>query len=321
MSGQTTLKRTLQIVGVVVVAVAVVVLAALAYVHANPPVVGAGQTPGYQAQSLGEEIDEAAVPGSEDEVVAAPQTPAAGTSVASTARLLTALGGTSLVRATTGPCPETLAALSTSLDGGATWADETLSDFLPLVALSRLADLGDGAFVALGSNPTDCGQRVAFSTPTAEATWNEYPAGNLWQVDPGDTAVVITSTGMRTSPGCAVARLEVGVDGRVAVLCQDTSVATSFDEGQTWTRGGTFPGADALAVTATGVLVGAVGVPGCEGVEVTSLDPLLNPAGSVCVAATAAAGQTAIAAAPDGPVWMWAGEVIRRSDDGGTTWR
>ena len=303
-------------IGIAALAVLALVLAVMAYVHANPPVRGVGETPGYTAQSVGPqsepEVQEA------EEVAPAPVAPA---TVAPASRLLTALGGETIMRATTGACPEAVAGLALSSNGGETWVPQDVGSSVGLSAPTRLADIGNGSVALLGANPNNCAEQVAAVGVAARGAWSAYGVQNLWRVAPEDPTRLLGPGGVTRTPGCEVARFSVAAGGRLAVVCADTSLAVSADGGLNWEHADPHPGADSVVATDAAVVVAAVEVPGCGGVQITSLDAGLAPTAAVCVPAEGVGqGATALSAAPDGVLWMSMGDAIVRSRDGGQTW-
>lgn len=297
--------------------------------HVRQPVAAAGQTPGYAAQSLGLDDSTSADPTSPDEDEPAAEDPAtegqaaaqAPTTVAGSSRLLTAFDQGLLVRGLSGSCPDAASVVETSFDGGQTWAGQDLTASLPLAATSRLIDLRNGTVVVLGANVNDCAQPLAFVSGLGSGEWFEHPAGELWRVDTEDASIVHTRGGAAVAPGCEVSQLDTGSAGVGAVLCRDSSVAVTADGGASWNHGPGIAGANSVALMGASPVVAAVEVPGCSGVQVTPLGAGLDPAESTCVAAEVGPEGTALASAPDGSLWLWAGESVFMSTDGGATWQ
>jgi hypothetical protein len=61
---------------------------------------------------------------------------------------------------------------------------------------------------------------------------------------------------------------------------------------------------------------------GCAGVALADISERGKPAAVVkaCLPTTVKPGRTALAAADDGTIWIWAGDALTRSADGGATW-
>jgi len=82
----------------------------------------------------------------------------------------------------------------------------------------------------------------------------------------------------------------------------------------------TVPGVVALAAAPGGYVVALAAVEGCAGVQAAPLSPALElGALGECVASTAGPGTTTLAAGGD-VLWIWSGDFVARSTDGGASW-
>lgn len=95
---------------------------------------------------------------------------------------------------------------------------------------------------------------------------------------------------------------------------------TTTDGGVKWSTAISVPGAVALDASARGS-VGAVAAQGTRaGTSVVTLTDGVPSALVGCMGESVPAGQTALAAASDDALWLWAGENFAQSTDGGETW-
>lgn len=313
--------RVLGILLILLLTVAVVTLAVMSLRPTRHSVQSAGETPGFDSsEQSSNNTAQSDLPQS-GKPVPSPAPPAFA--VADAGRVLAALSSDSLARAATGPCPVTPAVVETSSDAGQTWAAADLSSETPLVSITRLAGGQGGSIVALGVNPSDCKGMTSATGYIGSTEWSDFDGSGFWHVNAGDRTQVVESGGASGSPGCEVARLSVGSDDSLAALCRDGELKTSSDSAATWTAiGNPFVGSDSLASDAAGDLfVVSVGVEGCDGVKISHVKNGSLEVGGTCVPAPGVSGgQTAISVAPDGTVWLWAGDVLVRSADSGATW-
>ncbi len=238
-------------------------------------------------------------------------------------RILTALDASTLWRATTGDCPAATANPELSTDAGETWtaldasADTDSSSILSITISSE----SEASMVTLTA--ADCTpQRV--TTFVAGDQWQEYPdrVGADWYVDPADRASVHSPAGLFAAPCSAVIALAPRTNSTAALLCSDGSLFRTGDGAATYGPGVALPGAANLTVSDDGYIIVATEQAGCAGAQllVTSdeLEGALTPSG--CREAGVTPSDLAVASA-DGIFWLWAGDVVSSSSDGGTTWQ
>jgi hypothetical protein len=239
------------------------------------------------------------------------------------ARILSAFSSSAVWRATTGACPGAQASPELSTNGGATWtasdasADTGASSILVINAISE----SQASLVTLSA--TDCAPQL-LATYVAGAQWAEQPhrLAKNWYLNPSNRAVLTSPSGQHVAPCSAVIGLVSRSDTIAGALCSDGTFARTGDGGASWGPATLVPGAVNLAVNDDGYLLAAAGQPGCSGVKVLStleaFDGVITSAG--CREATFSAGEVALASA-DGIVWLWAGDSMSKSSDGGVTWQ
>ena len=310
---------------IAVLAVITVALAALALGRNREPVKGVGETPGYTQQSIGAPIEDsqsqadggtessdATNPGGDQPFVAQP----AG-------RVLAAFESNFLMRGASGPCPGTPVVVETTFDGGQTWVPQDLSSVFNMSSLARIVDVGNGAVSAVGWNPDDCSIPAAAVAVQGVSPWEAFEAQNFWRINSADPTTLLGPAGTTAQPGCTAVQLSVGAGERLAVLCQDATVTASLDLGQSWVRTeAPLGGADAIVTGSSNTYVGSVGVESCDGVQITTLDDGMAIVSQSCAGTGAGAvqGQVALATSYDGRMWLWAGDTLLNSADGGQNW-
>ncbi|MFB6609731.1 hypothetical protein ACFCVO_05400 [Agromyces sp. NPDC056379] len=248
-----------------------------------------------------------------------PEVTATPTTVGS--RVLASLDANTAVRASVTTCP-TPTSIEVTADGGATWEAFTADR---IAAVQRIT-VGADAFIGM------LGLAVEGCTPTFErsfvggAAWEAAPgeAASSWYVDASNRGVLHTPTGDRSAPCAAAVQIAVVDQLAAGVLCDDGTLHATADAGVNWMPPISMPGAGAIAAGGSGYLVVDLHPDECAGarlIEVSiAVGGLSHGAAGACLTATAAAGEVAISTAADGTTWLWAGDALGRTDDGGTTW-
>jgi hypothetical protein len=303
-----TLSRTTLITVVAVVAVLVVVdvlLVALALGRTAPEQNGpAGPIPTFTSTP---DTTETARPSASADADAA-STAQAGR------RLLAAVDGQEAWRASGGSCGGPRPVLEHSVDGGATWVPVGLgTDVGSLMAirassseLSILAGVGD-----------DC-TTTPRTSADAGATWN---AGA-----PGAAGAGISTDGVVLSKGTVQAPCSDPIEAfqgqQTAVVICDGQLEWRTGE-QAWVDV-PMGGVRSIAVDGSEYTLARVDVASCDGVQLVTM-----PAAGVTPSTPVTPVGCADGADTDGTVtidragqdvWLWDGETVRVSSDGGATW-
>ncbi len=308
-----TKRRWFTALGIGLLAVLTVVLVLIAMRSSKPVVATAGDTPGYvevaQSAPLAEPEETEEVP--EPEEPGHYQVPALG-------RVLAASDNETAYRSQGGPCPNTPANLEVTRDGGATWSAVNAGE--ELSGISRILARTEGYVLAVAQLSGNCSQTVVAQSYGFGDYWEIAEGGEqtTWYVhaDDGET-VNAPDVGPVAAP-CPVARLTSLSAGSALALCQDGSLAVTGDSGLSWSHSDVFPGSQSVTVSADTYLLAQSGLDNCDGTQVSRLAGDLTVESGVCVPAT---GEAAIAGNATGAVWLWAGDAILRSPDGGLTWQ
>ena len=247
----------------------------------------------------------------------------AATATVTPTRLLAALDASTAWRASTGACPAASADPELTTDSGATWESFNASSETDASSILAINVIDDTETSLVTLDVADCAPQLV-STFVTGNQWKAYPerAAAEWYVDPATPATVHSPSGDAVAPCTGVATLAATDDSSAAVLCADATVFTTQDAGATWSAPTSVPGAAALAVTTDGYEVAVANPVDCVGVSLfkVSVDGVLDATARACLAATVSPGETAVSAAEDGTLWLWAGDAFARSTDGGTSW-
>lgn len=238
---------------------------------------------------------------------AEPSGPSAGVRLV---RWIDAVSPDEVWRATAATCPAN-SEIERSVDGGATW---TLLN--SPASVTRLnAQQPDEAFV-VGTAGRDC--ETSFWSTENASTWDEQ-SGSLsvaWYLEDDGVHSPAGSQDVPCSGPAADLTARTQTEG--AVLCSDGSVHSTDDGGEEWAEVGTQPGAVALALADDAYVVAAHGVEDCSGVSIVEVADAPEVRGCA-EGADAAPGQVAIAALDD-RLWVWTGDQVLASGNGGAEW-
>lgn len=231
-------------------------------------------------------------------------------------RLIAVASPTEAWRSTSTDCSAPTV-LEHTLDAGTTW-QEVPSEVAPI---TRLRLLDDGTLVAIGGGP-DCVPTYR-STATDGASWvteDQFLQGS-WYVVPGDRTTLVTPLGEVAAPCTGPATDLAALDAeRAAVLCADGSVDVSGDAGVTWTPAALSGTAAAVGAEVERFILAGT-TPACDGVGITFLDPTGAAVGGVSgCAATPLDAQPVAVGSIVGAAWLWVGDEVLTSVDGGVTW-
>ncbi|TFC32021.1 hypothetical protein E3O53_12090 [Cryobacterium sp. TMT2-18-3] len=247
----------------------------------------------------------------------------AATATVAPTRLLAALDSSTAWRASTSACPAASADPELTTDSGATWESFNASIETDASSILAISVTDDTEMSLVTLDIADCAPQLV-STFVAGDQWRAYPerVAAEWYIDPSTPDTVHSPSGDAAAPCATVATLAATDDSSAAILCTDASVFTTTDAGATWSAPASIPGAAALTATADGYGVAVANSAGCVGVALVTVSAAggLDTTARACLAATVIPGETAVTAAEDGTLWLWAGDAFARSTDGGQSW-
>lgn len=237
----------------------------------------------------------------------------AGTAAAAAHHLLSAVSGLEAWRASSASCDGAQAVLEHSTDGGRSWQTVALGDGVRTISGMRATVAGLSVLVGVGDA---CTPEVR-TTTDGGGTWNDGEAG---AAGAGITANGIV-LGSRTEQSPCADPVDAFRGNRTTVVICD---------GQLEWREGTgawvalpLGGVRAVAVDGDSYTLARIGTQSCGGVQIETM-----PAAGV----TSSTRPTPVGcddASTDGPialdragahVWVWAGDRVKVSTDGGATW-
>ena len=235
-------------------------------------------------------------------------------------RLLFAASDREAWRATVGDC-KTSGTVERSTDGGTTWRRAVESGLAPIVRLG-LDEAGN--IYTIGGTGQECSTLyAAYTTDGAVAETTDNPM-NLWFSRPKDRDQIYSPRNNKAAP-CDASHV-VGMSSltvsEALVICTDGSAMVTSDSGESWEEADQLPGT--MAVGSGGGRYWIAGIAAkCDGISVRSLASSkgeLTPGPSRCAPASkVTAGRVAIDVS-DKTIWVWAGQKVRTSTDGGETW-
>ena len=250
--------------------------------------------------------------------------PTATSPAAVPTRILSAFNATTAWRATTGACPATAASPQLSTDSGITWKTTDATGATKVTALQRIIVGSPASATMIGFSQVGCAPELV-KTFVSGRNFASYPKelASVWFVNPATRGSVHSPSGDRSAPCSTVVAIAPSDLKSAAVLCADHTVYATSDAAASWTPPIPVPGASNLAVSAQGYLVTAAADSRCAGVRLVTLagNPLAATS-TACLPLAAAppADQVAVSQA-SGTLWVWAGDSLKRSSDGGATWQ
>jgi hypothetical protein len=237
-------------------------------------------------------------------------------------RVLAALDGSTAWRASTGPCPATTASPQITTDGGANWKPTDAAGPTGASSILRISVESAKQASAITLASQGCTPEY-IRTYVAGDNWATYPdqlAGS-WYVDASKRSVVHTPNGDVQAPCPTVIDVAVRDSANAAVLCANHVVHATGNGGAAWGPAVAVAGSVAISPAGNGYLLAVTDRQGCAGIATTSFDGGTGLAAGGC-ATSAKPPAGAVALANGGStVWLWSGDTVVKSTDGGVTWR
>jgi hypothetical protein len=124
-----------------------------------------------------------------------------------------------------------------------------------------------------------------------------------------------------TAPCGSMVGLAAKDASNAAVLCADHGIYRTSDAGVSWSGPLIVIGSVALTATAEGYATAATSLAGCAGIAVSRFDAAVGGATLAgCLATSTPQPGTVAVASGGSTLWLWAGDLLARSSDGGSTW-
>ena len=219
-----------------------------------------------------------------------------------------------LFRAPTPACGAGDGLVQYSFDDGQSWQTASFTD-VPGAAVRHI-DASDPEVIRVTFLDQNCEVQGARSY-TNGVGWEPDPTPLLEWTLQGDSASLVTNTGQVTVP-CPVVSVS-GAGNSGIVLCEDAHALITNDSGATWSDPVLFDAAYAVASSNDSAFVVAAGGNDCVGVTVATLSVDGPGEPGACAPIEAAPAQVVMATG-NGVSYVWAGDDILRSPDGGISW-
>jgi hypothetical protein len=208
-----------------------------------------------------------------------------------------------------------------STDGGASWKGIVRSGSAPIVLLG--AEPGGDLFTIGGTGQTCSIRSMAYAGDGTVLASSTSPA-NVWFSTPHDRDEINGPGGTQATPckGHVVGLAPLN-PSRAVVICDSGAAMSSRNSGNSWRELARIP--NTLAVSAgSGRYWLASTSEGCDGVTVQSVTEksgALSRGRTRCARGLdAAGGQVAFDVTGGGTIWLWSGDRVAVSEDGGQTW-
>jgi hypothetical protein len=255
---------------------------------------------------------EGADPAAEEEE---PAEPVAALVVPALSRLLAPASDSVAWRALTQACDSPVTVQRTE-DSGVTWVDQPVAaeEARAVLALRALDEFSLRAVTGAGES---CEAQSVESFSSGEFWAPATVAAASWFHSPTDPAAIVGQGGAVESPCAGVSALAAVSPTEAAVSCTDGALFLTVDAGASWTDAEAGDGVVAVAANASGYTVAKTGVDGCDGLQIARLVSD-GPSPLSCVPAEA--GTSVVMSSAEDALWLWAGEDLLVSADGGSTW-
>lgn len=274
--------------------------------HAQPtPTVTPDELPSSEPSDLEEPEPEQSV--SEE--------PVEPVDVAPASRIIAAVDGDLLIRATVASC-ESVTAVEFSSDGGASWvASDSVVETGSTQALRIIPTRAD--LIQLIALDEDCAPHLVRTNDQGESWLAPIGATGGWYLVPQDPGVLGGPNGLVDAP-CEAVQL-AATDMRAAVLCADSSLVVTEDSGESWGDPVVVENLHAVGLSDGAYTVAVANVGECAGVQVANFNGSRVGDFGGCVERDVTAGDTALVRVDD-EVFAWMGEDFVVSTDGGRSW-
>jgi hypothetical protein len=308
--GRARTRPTLVWVAVLVVAlvaldIALVVLAFGRTAPANGP---AGPIPTYSSSP----ITRGSSTGSPSPTPTSQADPEGGSTPSS--RYIAAVNGKEAWRASSGTCGVGTPVLEHTVDGGVNWKSVPLSD--DVRSLLNIKATEGHLSVLVGTGPT-CAPSVRTSSDGGQS----WSPGSVGAAGAGVQAEQVVLSSGTTGAPCTPARGAYQGQRTAVVICDSTIEWRSGSAA--WVN---VPLAGVRAVIDAGdrYTIARVGAATCDGVQIASMPAVsVTPATTATVIGCAADAKATGAVAADragASLWLWSGDDVMVSLDGGATW-
>jgi hypothetical protein len=241
-----------------------------------------------------------------------------------TERFIAAGSATVLWRATQGTC-EAPAVVERSEDAGVTWVSTPTVEAFDLRVVYALTATSEDEVQLVGSAGPEC-TVGGYSSTDAGDTWASSPellstVAYQTPVAPDGSSAVIMA-GQPVAAACPAIEALAADETRTVTAC--SAILAEWDASNgSWTAI-PFAGIHAVELQPEQILFAARGVTGCTGLGVlrvpgTTLTATSAPESVGCVAEADLTAPAALTSA-EGASWLWVGDTLFSSPDGGVSW-
>jgi hypothetical protein len=273
-------------------------------------------------QNMGQASPSGATPEASLRTATASPTPAASeqADVVPAKRLIVAASPLAAWRATVGDCKKA-GTLEQSTDGGDTWNPVVEPGLAPIIRLG-IEDSGD--LYVVGGTGKNCSARYAsYSTDGSMVAQTNNPQ-EVWFQDPADPNQVRGPDRAKATP-CEdkdVVGIATLNPAEALIVCSNGAIMVTSDSGESWEQADKLAGAMAVG-SGGGRYWVARTTKGCDGLSVTSLtlsEGELSRGPSGCSTSSDVTAEGVAIDVSKETIWLWAGDKVHTSTDGGQSW-
>ena len=224
-----------------------------------------------------------------------------------------------ILRGEYGTCPERPGWSEVSSNGGSDW-QPTNADARGAVQIldARIASTDIQELIVLN----DSCEPVLLRSYIGGVSWAEMTGmvSDRWFFNPTNSDVISTAANQVESP-CEIAQMVVSASRQTgAVLCGNSEIFRSTNQGETWSGPIRAEGAQAISTTDERLILATLDREDCQGIQVEELNGnTFRPIGA-CIASSKNPEELAIAHYQE-EIVIWADDAFHNSQDGGNSWQ
>jgi len=223
-----------------------------------------------------------------------------------------------ILRGEYGTCPERPGWSEVSSNGGSDW-QPTNADARGAVQIldARIASTDIQELIVLN----DSCEPVLLRSYIGGVSWAEMTGmvSDRWFFNPANPNVISTPAGDVDAP-CEIVQMVISSTRETgAVLCKNSAIAQSTDQGANWSTPVVVDGVRAISTTDDRLLIAALDTGECQGIQLKEFDNGVFESIGTCLTSSESPDDLALTSYGD-EIIVWADDDLFSSENGGATW-